>query len=82
MNQSVYHNWLTKVPLWTLVSKYVEYVHDKELTVAEVEAEILTALSRASSEEHKATSQANDVTDQVELEPPKKEKEKFGSNTG
>ena len=34
----------------------VEYVHHKELTVAEVEAEMLNVLSRASSEELEATS--------------------------
>ena len=33
-----------------------EYVQDKELTVAEVEAEMLTVLSRASSEEPEGTS--------------------------
>ena len=40
-----------------------EHVHDKELTVAEVEAEMLTVLSRESSEESEATSTVNDVTD-------------------
>ena len=34
----------------------VEYVHDKELTVAEVEAEMLIVLLRACSEELDATS--------------------------
>ena len=57
----------------------VEYVHDKELTMAEVEAEMLTTLSRASSEEPEATSQANDVTDQQELEPPKKKMRGLGA---
>ena len=43
----------------------VEYVHDKELTVTEVKHEMLTILSRASSEELEATGQANDVTDEL-----------------
>ena len=57
----------------------VEYVHDKELTVAEVEAEMLTVLLRASSEEFEATSHANDVTDQLKLEPPKKKRRCLGA---
>ena len=43
----------------------VEYVYDKELTVTEVKHEMLTILSRASSEELEATGQANDVTDEL-----------------
>ena len=57
-----------------------EYVHGKELTVAEIEAEMLSILSSASSEE--ATSIANDVTtEQLELEsePPKKKKRGLGA---
>ena len=43
----------------------VEYVYDKELTVTEVKHEMLTILSRASSEELEATGQANDVTEEL-----------------
>ena len=53
-----------------------EYVHDKELTVAEVEAEMLTVLSRAEPE---ATSIANDMTKHPEPEPPKKKRRGLGA---
>ena len=56
----------------------VEYVHDKELTVAKVEAEMLTVLSRASTKEPEATSIANDVTEQLEPEPLKKKRRGLG----
>ena len=47
--------------------------------MAEVEAEMLTVLSRASYEEREATGQANDVIDQQELEPPKKKRRGLGT---
>ena len=53
----------------------VQYVHDKELTVAEIEAEMLTVLSRESSED----SQATDATDQLEPEPPRKKRKGLGA---
>lgn len=46
---------------------------------AKIEAEMLTVLSRASSKEPEVTSIANDVTEQLEPEPPKKKRRGLGA---